>query len=149
MEKGAYVLFCPPQLGVFDDAKERGYIGARQVGAGRGRGDGDRGRASRGAIGRLPGVREQPLHGASRGHAGGGTAFGRGGMAERSTCAFRRRCRQRLLRGHDHHARIGDQQQRQQAEQQHEREFEGRDAALAPRAAEVVGGDAHAAPPGI
>ena len=28
VEKGAYVLFCPPQLGVFDDAKERGYIGA-------------------------------------------------------------------------------------------------------------------------
>ena len=25
---GAYVLFCPPQLGVFDIAKERGYIGA-------------------------------------------------------------------------------------------------------------------------
>ena len=28
VEKGAYVLFCPPQVGVFDDAKERGYIGA-------------------------------------------------------------------------------------------------------------------------
>lgn len=28
VEKGAYVLFCPPQAGVFDDAKERGYIGA-------------------------------------------------------------------------------------------------------------------------
>jgi conjugative transfer signal peptidase TraF len=28
VEKGAYVLFCPPQLGVFDDAKGRGYIGA-------------------------------------------------------------------------------------------------------------------------
>lgn len=28
VEKGAYVLFCPPKLGVFDDAKERGYIGA-------------------------------------------------------------------------------------------------------------------------
>ena len=28
VEKGAYVVFCPPPLGVFDDAKERGYIGA-------------------------------------------------------------------------------------------------------------------------
>jgi conjugative transfer signal peptidase TraF len=28
VEKGAYVLFCPPQVGVFVDAKERGYIGA-------------------------------------------------------------------------------------------------------------------------
>lgn len=28
VEKGAYVVFCPPQVGVFDDAKERGYIGA-------------------------------------------------------------------------------------------------------------------------
>jgi conjugative transfer signal peptidase TraF len=28
VEKGTYVLFCPPQAGVFDDAKERGYIGA-------------------------------------------------------------------------------------------------------------------------
>lgn len=28
VEKGAYVLFCPPQAGVFEDAKERGYIGA-------------------------------------------------------------------------------------------------------------------------
>lgn len=28
VEKGAYVLFCPPQVGVFDDAKGRGYIGA-------------------------------------------------------------------------------------------------------------------------
>ena len=28
VEKGAYVIFCPPQVGVFDDAKERGYIGA-------------------------------------------------------------------------------------------------------------------------
>jgi len=26
VEKGAYVVFCPPQVGVFDDAKERGYI---------------------------------------------------------------------------------------------------------------------------
>jgi conjugative transfer signal peptidase TraF len=26
--KGAYVLFCPPQVGVFEDAKSRGYIGA-------------------------------------------------------------------------------------------------------------------------
>lgn len=25
-EKGAYVFFCPPQAGVFADAKERGYI---------------------------------------------------------------------------------------------------------------------------
>ena len=28
IEKGAYVMFCPPRVGVFDDAKERGYIGA-------------------------------------------------------------------------------------------------------------------------
>jgi conjugative transfer signal peptidase TraF len=28
VEKGAYVLFCPPQVGVFADAKARGYIGA-------------------------------------------------------------------------------------------------------------------------
>lgn len=28
VEKGAYVLFCPPQADVFDEAKERGYIGA-------------------------------------------------------------------------------------------------------------------------
>jgi len=28
VEKWVYVMFCPPQLGVFDDAKERGYIGA-------------------------------------------------------------------------------------------------------------------------
>lgn len=28
VEKGAYVVFCPPQVSVFDDAKERGYIGA-------------------------------------------------------------------------------------------------------------------------
>lgn len=28
VEKGAYVLFCPPQNSVFDDAKTRGYIGA-------------------------------------------------------------------------------------------------------------------------
>ena len=27
-EKGAYVIFCPPKLDVFDDAKERGYIAA-------------------------------------------------------------------------------------------------------------------------
>ena len=26
--KGAYVMFCPPPGGVFDDAKARGYIGA-------------------------------------------------------------------------------------------------------------------------
>ncbi|MEX3547658.1 MAG: conjugative transfer signal peptidase TraF [Burkholderia sp.] len=28
VEKGAYVLFCPPQVGVFESAKGRGYIGA-------------------------------------------------------------------------------------------------------------------------
>jgi conjugative transfer signal peptidase TraF len=28
VEKGAYVLFCPPQVGVFTEAKARGYIGA-------------------------------------------------------------------------------------------------------------------------
>jgi conjugative transfer signal peptidase TraF len=28
MEKGAYVLFCPPPSGVFSEARERGYIGA-------------------------------------------------------------------------------------------------------------------------
>lgn len=28
IEKGAYVIFCPPQIGVFDEAKKRGYIGA-------------------------------------------------------------------------------------------------------------------------
>jgi conjugative transfer signal peptidase TraF len=28
VERGAYVMFCPPKIGVFDDAKERGYIGA-------------------------------------------------------------------------------------------------------------------------
>lgn len=28
IEKGAYVLFCPPQIGVLIDAKERGYIGS-------------------------------------------------------------------------------------------------------------------------
>ena len=28
MEKGAYVLFCPPPSGVFHEARERGYIGA-------------------------------------------------------------------------------------------------------------------------
>jgi conjugative transfer signal peptidase TraF len=27
-EKGDYVMFCPPKDGVFDEAKERGYIGA-------------------------------------------------------------------------------------------------------------------------
>ena len=26
--KGAYVIFCPPQVGVFDEAKASGYIGA-------------------------------------------------------------------------------------------------------------------------
>ena len=28
VEKGAYVIFCPPKLDVFDEAKERGYIAA-------------------------------------------------------------------------------------------------------------------------
>jgi conjugative transfer signal peptidase TraF len=28
VEKGAYVMFCPPQSAVFDAAKHRGYIGA-------------------------------------------------------------------------------------------------------------------------
>lgn len=28
MEKGAYVLVCPPPSGVFNEARERGYIGA-------------------------------------------------------------------------------------------------------------------------
>lgn len=28
IEKGAYVMFCPPQASVFNEAKERGYIGA-------------------------------------------------------------------------------------------------------------------------
>lgn len=28
VEKGAYVLFCPPQVPVFDEARARGYIGA-------------------------------------------------------------------------------------------------------------------------
>lgn len=28
VEKGTYVLWCPPKASVFDDAKERGYIGA-------------------------------------------------------------------------------------------------------------------------
>lgn len=28
VEKGAYVMFCPPHAGAFDDARERGYIGA-------------------------------------------------------------------------------------------------------------------------
>lgn len=27
LEKGAYVLFCPPPVGVFDVARKRGYIG--------------------------------------------------------------------------------------------------------------------------
>ncbi|MBD4272924.1 conjugative transfer signal peptidase TraF, partial [Xanthomonas citri pv. citri] len=26
--KGEYVIFCPPQRPVFDDARERGYIGS-------------------------------------------------------------------------------------------------------------------------
>jgi conjugative transfer signal peptidase TraF len=28
VEKGVYVLFCPPQIGVFEEARQRGYIGA-------------------------------------------------------------------------------------------------------------------------
>lgn len=28
MEKGAYVVVCPPPSGVFDDARQRGYLGA-------------------------------------------------------------------------------------------------------------------------
>jgi conjugative transfer signal peptidase TraF len=28
VEKGTYVLFCPPQVRIFEDAKKRGYIGA-------------------------------------------------------------------------------------------------------------------------
>lgn len=28
IQKGAYVMFCPPQVGVFDEAMRRGYIGA-------------------------------------------------------------------------------------------------------------------------
>lgn len=28
VEKGVYVFWCPPKMGVFDVAKERGYIGA-------------------------------------------------------------------------------------------------------------------------
>jgi len=28
VEKGAYVMFCPPHIDVFDEAQERGYIGA-------------------------------------------------------------------------------------------------------------------------
>jgi conjugative transfer signal peptidase TraF len=28
LEKGAYVIFCPPNASVFDEAKERGYIAA-------------------------------------------------------------------------------------------------------------------------
>jgi conjugative transfer signal peptidase TraF len=28
VEKGVYVMFCPPQVQIFKDAKERGYIGA-------------------------------------------------------------------------------------------------------------------------
>ena len=28
VEKGAYVIFCPPQVGVFATAKDRGYIGS-------------------------------------------------------------------------------------------------------------------------
>ncbi|MCW8207880.1 conjugative transfer signal peptidase TraF [Verminephrobacter aporrectodeae subsp. tuberculatae] len=28
VDKGVYILFCPPQRSVFDDARDRGYIGA-------------------------------------------------------------------------------------------------------------------------
>jgi conjugative transfer signal peptidase TraF len=28
VEKGAYVMFCPPPIGVFEDARARGYLGA-------------------------------------------------------------------------------------------------------------------------
>jgi type IV secretory pathway protease TraF len=28
VEKGAYVMFCPPPIGVFEDARARGYVGA-------------------------------------------------------------------------------------------------------------------------
>ncbi|EPG9766530.1 conjugative transfer signal peptidase TraF [Escherichia coli] len=28
VQKGAYVVFCPPQSAVFDEAKQRGYIGS-------------------------------------------------------------------------------------------------------------------------
>ena len=28
MEKGAYVLFCPPERAIFEEAKARGYLGA-------------------------------------------------------------------------------------------------------------------------
>ena len=27
VRKGAYVIFCPPEINLFDDAKKRGYIG--------------------------------------------------------------------------------------------------------------------------
>lgn len=35
-EKGDYVMFCPPKNGIFDEAKERGYIGAGQCSGGYG-----------------------------------------------------------------------------------------------------------------
>jgi type IV secretory pathway protease TraF len=28
VEKGTYIIFCPPKLDVFDEATERGYIAA-------------------------------------------------------------------------------------------------------------------------
>ncbi len=28
LEKGAYVMFCPPPIGVFEEARARGYLGA-------------------------------------------------------------------------------------------------------------------------
>ena len=28
VEKGAYVMFCPPPIGVFEDARARGHLGA-------------------------------------------------------------------------------------------------------------------------
>lgn len=36
VEKGDYVMFCPPKNGVFDEAKGRGYIGAGQCSGGYG-----------------------------------------------------------------------------------------------------------------
>jgi len=36
IEKGAYVLFCPPENGVFDEARKRGYIGSGSCAGGYG-----------------------------------------------------------------------------------------------------------------
>ena len=30
VEKGAYVMFCPPPIGVFEDARARGFLPFRQ-----------------------------------------------------------------------------------------------------------------------